>query len=85
MISTPTLLGNNNFTLINTDESNLGLDQTRQYYFWISDDCRAVDPQTRICNRNIHFYQAMNKNREQSNCCNVEEKFQRFAIPGWYK
>jgi hypothetical protein len=49
MIPVPISLGNNKFAYIGTDESNLCLDQARQYYFGISDefnDCKTVDSQT---------------------------------------
>jgi hypothetical protein len=84
MISTPIVLGNNKFAYIDTDETNLCFDQRRQYYFGIIAEelngCKAVDSQIRIYNRNIHYYQAMNK---ESNCCSIEEKSQTFATPDW--
>ncbi|KDR06842.1 hypothetical protein L798_03894, partial [Zootermopsis nevadensis] len=53
MIPIPIPLGKNKFAYIDTDESNLCLDQTRQYYFGINDkefnECKNVDSNTRIC------------------------------------
>lgn len=53
MIPVPIPLGNNKFAYINTKESYLCIDQTRQYYFEIGDkelnDCKMIDSQKRLC------------------------------------
>jgi hypothetical protein len=52
-IPVPLSLGNKKFAYIHTTESNLCLDQTRQYYFEMSneelDNCKVMDSRTRIC------------------------------------
>jgi hypothetical protein len=53
MIPIPISLGNNKFVYINTDESILCLDQTRQYYFEMKTEelinCKNLDSRTYIC------------------------------------
>jgi hypothetical protein len=53
MIPMPIHLGSNKFAYIETGEANLCIDQTRQYYFEISNeelkDCKTTDSQSRIC------------------------------------
>jgi hypothetical protein len=53
MIPVPILVGNSKFTYIDTGESNLSIDQTRQYCFKISNEelnkCKMIDSQSRIC------------------------------------
>ncbi|PNF36838.1 hypothetical protein B7P43_G09629 [Cryptotermes secundus] len=49
----PMFLENGKFAYINTEENNLCFDQTRQYYFGISntefDNCKNVDKHVTIC------------------------------------
>jgi hypothetical protein len=53
MIPVPIPLGNSKFAYIETGEGNLCIDQTRLYYFEISNeelkDCKVIDSQYRIC------------------------------------
>ncbi|XP_023723395.1 uncharacterized protein LOC111873154 [Cryptotermes secundus] len=53
MIPVPIPLGNNKFAYIETGEANLCVDQTRLFYFEISNaklkDCKIIDSQSRIC------------------------------------
>jgi hypothetical protein len=53
MIPMPISLGRKQFAYIETGEANLCIDQTRQYYFEISNeelkDCKIIDFQSRIC------------------------------------
>jgi hypothetical protein len=53
MIPVPIPLGNSKFAYIETGEGNLCIDQTRMYYFEISNeelkDCKVIDSQSRIC------------------------------------
>jgi hypothetical protein len=53
MIPIPISLGNGKFAYVSTEETNLCIDQTRQYYFEISDteldNCKNIVGQTRIC------------------------------------
>jgi hypothetical protein len=53
MIHIPISLGSSKFAYVNTEESNLCIDETRQYYFGISDaefdSCKNVNSQTKIC------------------------------------
>jgi hypothetical protein len=53
MIPIPVSLGNSKLTYISTEEPDLCIDQTRQYYFGISDTefnrCKILDSQARIC------------------------------------
>jgi hypothetical protein len=52
MIPVPIPVGNKRFAYIHTEASYLCIDQTRQYYFEISEeikDCKTIDSQGRIC------------------------------------
>jgi hypothetical protein len=53
MIPVPLALRNGKFAYVNTDETNLCIDQTRQYYFGISNaeinNCKSIDGKTKIC------------------------------------
>jgi hypothetical protein len=55
-ITIPISLGNSKIVYISTEESNLCIDQTRKYYFGMSDtefySWKNVDGQTRICKQN---------------------------------
>lgn len=56
MIPIPVVVENNKFVYINTDESILGLDQTRQYYFMLSEEelrnCKTTVAGSFICKQN---------------------------------
>jgi hypothetical protein len=53
MTPIPLLLGNNKFAYVHIEDINLCIDQTRQYYFGMSDtefnNCKNIDGQTEIC------------------------------------
>jgi hypothetical protein len=53
MIPIPISLGNNKFAYVRTEEPNLCVDDTRQYYFGMSDaesnNCKDMDDQVKIC------------------------------------
>jgi hypothetical protein len=53
MVPIPVALRNGKFTYVNIDETNLCIDQTRQYYFGMSNaeinNCKGIDGQTRLC------------------------------------
>jgi hypothetical protein len=53
MIPVPIPLGSHKFAYIETEESNLCIDETKQYYFEMNEEnlskCKSTDSQTRIC------------------------------------
>jgi hypothetical protein len=83
MIPVPISLGNHKFAYVETGESDLCVDQTRQYYFEIDEEelnkCKIIDSQAKICKQtrpllSSHLHEACavkllrHKNEIPKNC-----------------